>query len=265
MIRVGTAGAPAGCRSSEEGVRKVRELGLSAMEVEFVRGVKMGAATARQVGEAAREQDVSLSVHAPYYINLNADKPETLEASKRRVLNSLEIGHHLGAKVVVVHAGFYLKDGAQKATHDIRVAVQELADARKENGWAPLLGIECMGKENSWGKLVEVAEVAKVGGTVPVLDFAHYHAITQGGLKEEADFEKYLAWYEGISNLPMHAHFSGINYGPKGELNHLPIDSLEPDYSKLAPVLKRKKYDITLISESPIQERDALKLKEMLA
>jgi len=264
MIRVGTAGAPIGCHSSEEGVRMVRELGLDAMEVEFVRGVKMGQETAEVVGGVAKELDVQLSVHAPYYVNLNADDPEKLDASKGRVLKSLELGHYLGATVVVVHAGFYLKDTREQATADIKSAVEVIADIRHENGWKPLIGLESMGKENSWGKLEEIAEVAKVKGAVPVLDFAHYHAITQGGLKTEEDFDKYVGWYETITNLPMHAHFSGINYGQKGELNHLPIDSNEPDYSKLVPVLKKKKYDITLISESPIIEQDALKLKGML-
>ena len=264
MIRIGTAGAPIGCKSSEEGVRKVRALGLGAMEVEFVRGVKMGVETAKEVGAVAKELDVQLSVHAPYYINLNSTEPEKLEASKARILKSLEIGHHLGATVVVVHAGFYSGDGAERATADIKEAVQEIADLRKENGWDPLIGLESMGKEKSWGKLDEIAEVATLGGTVPVLDFAHYHAITQGGLKTEEDFGKYFTWYEGITKKPLHAHFSGINYGPKGELNHLPIDSKEPDYSAMVPVLKSKKYDITLISESPLLDRDALKLKGML-
>lgn len=264
MIRIGTAGAPFGCSSSEEGVRRVRELGLDAMEVEFVRGVKMGIDTAESVGAVAKELDVRLSVHAPYYVNLNAKEAEKLEASKQRVLKSLEVGHHLGATVVVVHAGFYLTDSRVQATQNIKLAVQEIADVRAENGWKPLIGIECMGKENSWGKLNEIAEVAKVGGAVPVLDFAHHHAITKGGLKAEADFEAYFAWYEGVTKKPMHAHFSGINYGQKGELNHLPIGSGEPDYSKMVPVVKGKQYDVTLICESPLLDKDALKLQGMM-
>jgi len=264
MIRVGSAGAPAGANSSEEGVYRVKELGLDAMEVEFVRGVRMGPETAGGVAAAAAETGVRLSVHAPYYVNLNSAEPEKIGASIGRVLKSLEIGDIFGATVVVVHAGFYSGDEKKKATADIRAAVQEIADKRAESGWKPLIGIECMGKENSWGKLDEIAEVSKVKGVVPVLDFAHHHAITQGGLKAEADFEEYVAWYEGIAKGPLHAHFSGINYGPKGELNHLPIDSGEPDYSKLVPVIGKRKYDITLISETPMPEKGAVQFKEML-
>ena len=70
----GTAGAPLSTkdRSSIGGVRRIRELGLGCMEVEFVRGVRMGEGTAAEVGRVAREAGVALSVHAPYYINLNS-------------------------------------------------------------------------------------------------------------------------------------------------------------------------------------------------
>lgn len=264
MIRFGTAGAPSMCKTSEEGVQKVRELGLSAMEVEFVRGVRMSKETAAQVGAAAKELDVSLSVHAPYYINLNSKEPEKIEASRKRILNSLEIGHHLGATVIVFHAGFY-GDDPEKAREKIKSEIQKCADIRQESGWDPLLGPELMGKVSSWGTIEELADVSKIAGVLPVMDFAHYHARHNGCLKSEEDFEKLLAEFEKIGSEFMHAHFSGINYSEKGERNHLPIDDEQPDYSLLRTPIKKRKYPITLICESPILERDALRLKEILA
>jgi len=70
----GPAGVPHASkeRSTAGGIKTVKELGLDAMEVQFVRGVKMGEETARNVGMVAESLGIVLSVHAPYYINLNA-------------------------------------------------------------------------------------------------------------------------------------------------------------------------------------------------
>jgi len=200
MIKIGTAGAPSTCKSSEEGVKKVKELGLSAMEVEFVRGVRMPTETADQVGETAQKLDVQLSVHAPYYINLNSAEPEKVEASHTRILDSLKIGHHLGARVIVFHAGFY--GGDPKTAHaKIKSEIQLLADARNENGWKPLLGPELMGKVSAWGTVDELADVSKIGGVLPVMDFAHYHARHNGGLKSEQDFENLLSSFDVVRGI----------------------------------------------------------------
>src|SRR5512139_3856766 len=106
----GTAGTPLSSKGTDSisGIRRVHELGLGCMELEFVRGVKMGEKTARAVHEAAKQLGIRLSVHAPYYINLNSEG-ETLEASKERIMNSARIGAICGAKSVVVHAGFMQK------------------------------------------------------------------------------------------------------------------------------------------------------------
>src|SRR3990172_6960815 len=107
----GTAGTPISSEGNDSisGIRRVHELGLGCMELEFVRGVKMGAKTAHAVGNVAKELEIGLSVHAPYYINLNA-QGETLVKSKERILNSARIGNICGAKNVIIHAGFCQKE-----------------------------------------------------------------------------------------------------------------------------------------------------------
>jgi len=106
----GTAGTPhsSGGTDSISGIKRVHELGLGCMELEFVRGVKMGEKTAAAVYDISQQIGIKLSVHAPYYINLNAEG-ETLEASKERILDSARIGNICGAKSVVIHAGFIQK------------------------------------------------------------------------------------------------------------------------------------------------------------
>ena len=72
MLKVGTAGIPSSTKGSTlDGIRRVKELGLDAMEIEFVRGVYMKNEMASKAGELAKSLGVALTVHAPYYINLN--------------------------------------------------------------------------------------------------------------------------------------------------------------------------------------------------
>jgi len=117
----GTAGTPVSSNGADSlsGIKRVHELGLGCMELEFVRGVKMGEETARKVGMLAKNLDIKLSVHAPYYINLNGTA-ETVLKSRERILKSARIGHISGAKSVVVHAGFIQKDPRPAAYEKIK-------------------------------------------------------------------------------------------------------------------------------------------------
>src|SRR5450830_163583 len=96
----GTGGVPHSAQASStvDGIRRIAELGLGCMEIEFVRGVKMGEASARQVAEAARNLGIKLSAHAPYFINFNAHEPEKLRASQDRLLQAARIGALCGAE-----------------------------------------------------------------------------------------------------------------------------------------------------------------------
>lgn len=97
-IYLGTAGIPLSAKgkSTVEGVKKVKELGLNAMEVEFVQGVKMSIEKAKELGEVAKTIGVRLSVHAPYYINLCSEEKEKIEASKNRILETATRAEAMG-------------------------------------------------------------------------------------------------------------------------------------------------------------------------
>ena len=77
-LNFGTAGAPRNPAnlSTVDGIKRIAELGLECMEVEFVEGVRMGKETAKQVSVVAANRNIRLSVHAPYFINLNAREAE---------------------------------------------------------------------------------------------------------------------------------------------------------------------------------------------
>lgn len=263
VIKLGSAGVPLSAekRDTVSGIKKVAELGLQALEVEFVRGVNMSLPTAREVGKAAKENNIELSIHAPYYINLASDEKSIIAASRKRILDSLERGAEMGAKTVVIHAGYYGKN-REEAIRMIADACAEIAEKAEKNGWNVILGIETSGKQGQFGPLEEIIEICKhLKGCVPVVDFAHLFA-RQGG---KIDYGKILEQVKEYKHL--HCHFSGINYSVAGigrgnERNHEPIG--RPPFKPLAEEILKRNADITIICESPLLEKDALKMKKVL-
>lgn len=265
MIYLGPGGTPHGIKGTKDSMRYLADEGLNAMEVQFVRGARMKVSTAEEIGKEAEKHDILLSVHAPYYINLNSKKNETIEKSKERIMKSARLADHMGSWIITVHAGYYSDMSSEKATEIISDNVVECAEKIKKESLDVQIGLEQMGKEKSWGTLDEIEKVTeRTDIVVPVLDFAHYHARYGGALKNEEDFRDLLQRYESIQGGPLHSHFSSIEYTKKGEKKHLNVEEREPDFTQLAPILKEKEYDITIICETPELDRDSLKMKDIL-
>jgi len=263
----GTAGTPISAKGNDSisGIGRVNELGLGCMEIEFVRGVKMGERTAQRVSEVAAQLGIKLSVHAPYYINLNAEG-ETLARSKERILNSAKIGHICGAKSVVIHAGFLQGSTRQAAYGKIKKELIEIIEKLKSEGLDITLRIETMGRSSQFGSLDEVLDITEVEGVLPCIDFSHLHAIT-GKYNSHEEFAFILGRVEdklgrdgGLDD--MHIHVSGIEYSDKGEKRHLVFEESDFNYRELAQAFCDFDIKGMVISESPNLEDDALKLKK---
>ena len=263
----GTAGTPISAKGNDSisGIGRVNELGLGCMEIEFVRGVKMGERTAQRVSEVAAQLGIKLSVHAPYYINLNAGG-ETLARSKERILNSAKIGHICGAKSVVIHAGFLQGSTRQAAYGKIKKELIEIIEKLKSEGLDITLRIETMGRSSQFGSLDEVLDITEVEGVLPCIDFSHLHAIT-GKYNSHEEFAFILGRVEdklgrdgGLDD--MHIHVSGIEYSDKGEKRHLVFEESDFNYRELAQAFCDFDIKGMVISESPNLEDDALKLKK---
>ena len=123
----GTAGAPhtAETKTTLDGIRRLAALGLGCMEIEFVRGVRMGEAGARLVAEVAAEEGVKLAAHAPYYINFNAHEPEKIIASQERLYQTAHIGSLCGARSAVFHPAFYLGDPPEQTYETVKKYIEE--------------------------------------------------------------------------------------------------------------------------------------------
>ncbi len=260
MIRLGPAGIPQDCKgSSIDGVKYVKKEGLHAMEVQFVRGVHMKNEMAEELGRVAKENNIELSVHAPYYINLASHKKQVIKESKQRIIDSLERAHHMNARVVVVHPGYYGEHGEKKCHEIISEHCQEISDVIRKNKWKPLLGLETTGKQKQYGTLDEILDICKkVKHCSPVVDFAHLFA-KQGGV---VDYKEVLDKVKKYKHI--HSHFSNMKKTKKGTYAdiHMVLDHA-PDFMPLAKELIKRKTDITIISETPVTDRDSLKMKRI--
>jgi len=261
-ILVGTAGIPgsSGEKSTPVGIKRVGELGLHSMEVEFVRGVRMTPELAKEVGRISTETGIKLSVHAPYYINLC--NPEKFKDSQKRIIDSCQRGHLMGAEVIVFHPGYYGKLGEDEATDMVENACKDMTEVIEDNDWKVKLGLETTGKVSQFGTVDEILGICKGNKhCVPVIDWAHLFAKYQGNV----DFKSILSNVISAGYNKLHTHFSNIEFTEKGERRHLTLDHKQPDFVEVAKIiLKSDLKEINIISESPHTEGDALVMKKTL-
>jgi len=264
----GTGGVPhsSKTRSTLDGIRRIAELGLGCMEIEFVQGVKMGEAGARLVAETARSEGVRLSAHGPYFINLNAHEPEKIVASQERILQTARIGAICGAESIVFHAAYYLGDPPEKTYRSVKKYLAEVVNQLKRENNRVWVRPEVMGKPSEFGTVDEILSLCtELEGVGICMDFAHWHA-RSGGFNSYPEFASVLQQIkqrlgdEGLNN--MHIHVSGIAYGKKGEIKHLNLPESDFRYVDLLRALKDFSAKGLLICESPSLEADALLLQE---
>ncbi len=268
-LRFGTAGIPI-ClekRDSVFGVKKVAELGLECMELEFVRGVNMSQGKAEQVKETAQELDISLTAHGPYYINLNSDEPQKRGASRSRILKTARAANWAGAKSITFHAAYYMKKDPLKVYNIVKDQIKKVLDVLKEEGNKVMIRPELTGKATQWGNVDELIKLSQEFDQVlPCIDFAHYHARHIGKYNSYDGFVRILEKIEndlGREALDnMHIHVSGINYGDKGERNHLILDDSDLKYKEMLKAWKDFNIKGVVICESPNIEEDALLLQK---
>lgn len=259
----GTAGAPRNPSnlSTVDGIKRIAELGLDCLEIEFVQGVKMRKETQQQVAAVAANRNIKLSVHAPYYINLNAHEQEKIQASQVRLIQSARAASLCGARDVTFHAAYYMGNSSEKTYDIVKQHLLEVATQLTEENISIMLRPEVMGKQSQFGTLDEVLNLSsEIDGVAPCIDFAHWHART-GKYNSYEEFGGVLAKIEKrlgkIALENMHIHVAGIAYGNKGELNHLNLLDSDFKYEELLRALNDFHAGGLLICESPNLEDDA--------
>lgn len=262
-----------GHKASEEMPKWLRIRGLDAYEYQCGNGVRCGEATAKKIADAARENNIIMSVHSPYYINLATPEEEKRAGSINYIMQSAQLVKYLGGDRVVVHSGAIGKLTRGEA---LEYAKKTLTLARAEmvsGGFSDVrLCIETMGKINQLGDLYEVMELCRLDESfLPCIDFGHLNARTIGGLKTKADFEEIFDAIEnklGKDRLNVfHSHFSKIEYTPKGgEKKHLTFEDtvFGPEFDFVAEIMAERDIAPTIICESAgTQAEDAYAMKKI--
>ena len=265
MIRIGPAGIPLSCkgRTNKDGLVYTKQiLDLNAMEIQFVRGLYvMEDEEAQFIHDYAKENDVELHVHAPYYINL-AGSGEELDLSLEKVIYSARIGDKMGAKTVVVHPGYYGEETEKKTMKKVVKSLKKIQGAFKKEKLKIKLGIETMGKKRVFGTLDEIIEICnQVKGVIPVIGLGHIHARTNGGLKKREDFEEVFTKLKSLRLKHYLLHVTGVMYEDGNEYYHIPIKKGDMPLAPLVEIIFDNNFNVTFISESPLLEHDAVYIR----
>lgn len=265
MIRIGQAGIPLSCkgRTNKDGLRYTKEvLNLNAMELQFVRGLYiMEDEEAEFIKEFSTENDVELHVHAPYYINL-AGSTEEVELSIEKILYSARLANKMGAETVVVHPGYYGEENAKKTMKKIVKNTKKVLGIFKKEKIKTKIGLETMGKQKVFGSLDEIIEIcSNLKDVKPVIGLGHIHARTNGSLKKREDFEEVFEKLKPLKMKHYLIHLTGVLYENGNEHYHLPLKKGDMPLMPLIDVILDNNYDVTMISESPLLEHDAVYIR----
>ena len=276
--RFGPAGVPPAFRAMKAGLadvpRLLREEGLDAFEYQAVRwGAKpqIKREDAEKLGLKAKENDVWISLHGSYFINFCGEK-DVIEASKQRLIACITAAEWMKAYVVVFHSGFYGKRPQKEAFTNCLEALKEVVQVIRALGIKNVkIGPETMGKHSQLGSLDEVLSLCEeVERTQLVVDWAHLHARDRGRFKTVDDFRKVIVEIENRLGTEavkdMHCHFTKIEFTDKGEKRHHTMDEADygPDFMMLAKVIAEFKLKPVIISESPILDADAIKMRDIM-
>lgn len=266
-IRFGTVGTPMSAPKnggSVGGVQRIREMNLSALELAWVQSVRISDEACAKIKEAAEQNDVAISVHASYFINLNALTDEMWQAGRERLLVACRAGYKAGATDIIFHPGSYMKMEPQVAWKIARDRLAEVSDTLRKEKVAVTLRPETMGKSAMLGTLEEcIAFSREIEGVLPCVDFAHLHARPGDGsfntYDEFVGALRLIASGLGERGLKhMHVHFSGIEYTAKGEKKHLNLDKADINYKALFKAFADLGVSGRVMCETPNMEEGAI-------
>lgn len=277
MIKFGPAG---NCKTFyDEGFKKTLEApkwlfekGLNAYEYSFGKGFTLPDDTTIKIGEEMKKYNITISIHAPYYINFATPTEAMAEKSYNYVLESLRKLRLVGGTHLVVHPASQGKMTREEAVELTKKRLKVLKDKIIENGYDDMyICLETMGKSAQIGTYEEILDFCTIYDKyIPTFDFGHINALTQGTLKTYDDYKKIIDLSIskiGFDRTKMaHIHFSKIEYGAKGEIKHLTLEDniYGPEFEPLAQLLKDYNLECIVICESKeYQGRDAIILKNI--
>ena len=269
-FQFGTVGSPLATPKKPGGsagaIEFSKSIGLSTLELGWVQSVRVTEGTCAAIKARGQEHQVALSVHAPYFFNLNATDEEWPK-SRKRLMDAALYGNLAGATDIVFHPGSYFGRDRREVLALAIPRLQGCVEELRKAGNPVTLRPETMGKSAMLGSFEDTLEMSKVvKGVEPCIDFAHLHARPGDGTMNTYDewaalLKKYQKVLGKRALKRMHIHLSGIEYGPKGEKNHLELAKSDLKLDALYQALHDFGCAGRILCESPIMEEDALNMK----
>ncbi|MBI4451081.1 TIM barrel protein [Candidatus Woesearchaeota archaeon] len=272
QLLFGSPGIPTSTedRTTPNGVRQCRALGLDAMEMEFTHSVSVSKQLATEVRKAAQDSNIVLTCHGQYFVNLASLEKAKQRASIERMLLAARTVGWCGGYSITWHLAFYQGQEKEAVYQQVKTAVQHVVKTLQDEGNTVWIRPETTGKATQWGDVDEVIRLSQdVEQVLPCIDFAHIHARANGKENTYDEFCATLAKIEkglGKDALKnMHIQVSGMEYTEKGERRHLPLKDKGSkfNYKDLLKAFKEFKLAGVVINESPNIEEDALMLQKM--
>lgn len=270
---------PAGCASSfaEMGYKGslqvpeyIEKIGLDAFEYQCGRGVNIGEEKAIELGKLAKEKNIALSLHAPYYISMSGIDEEKRLNSINYILQSAKAVDWMQGDRIVVHTGSCGKLDRAEALRLAKNTMEKAIVALENEGLSHVhICPETMGKINQLGTLEEVIALCELDERlIPCIDFGHLNARTGGEVNSKDAFREIIETIGSrLGEYRMkhfHSHFSKIEYTVGGEKKHLTFadEVYGPNFEPLMDLVKEYGLEPTFICESDgTQSEDALSMK----
>ncbi|KZX13852.1 TIM barrel protein [Methanobrevibacter curvatus] len=242
--------------------------GLGAYEYQGGRGLRIGEKSSKILKENSIKNNILLSLHGPYFINLASLKEKTINNTIELMFKSAQIAEWMGAYRIVFHPGYY---GSNTNSVSLSIAIETVNKIFKNLEEAGIKDFtfspETTGKKSQLGNLDEIISLCKEFDKFePTIDFAHLHARNEGAVKSKDDYNSILSKLENELEInTLHCHFTRIEYSASGEKKHHCLDELDygPSPKLFLESLVENDFKATIICESPLLDKDALNLKKI--
>jgi deoxyribonuclease-4 len=204
----------------------LNDLSLNILELQCTYGIRMQDEQALRYKKLAEENNVLLTIHAPYYINLGSKKSQTVENSKHEIIKAFKLANLIGASRIIFHPG-----GGHGKTAENRIeGINQIIDSLNEikpciDTTSVKIYPEIGGKVSSLGSLDEIIRICQnVDYAYPCIDLAHLHARENGSM---TSIDKIISVLNKIeSELSRnhlentHFHMYPVDYTEGGEKIH---------------------------------------------
>jgi deoxyribonuclease-4 len=271
-VHFGPAGYPADAQGKLERIFQILvDAGMDALEYAAVHGLRTSEEKAKQIGYLARHNNITMSMHAAYYINIASKDAQIRERSRQRLIKALKFAPLMNVKRIVFHPGTYGGLSPEESHLVIRDSLQSIWEEAGHLGNGALLAPEIAGKLSMFGSVDQIIKLCQdVEGCIPTIDWAHLYARSQGEVNDKDSYLKIISQFENeLGDLfvdNMHFHISAIAFTEKGESSHKPFgDEWGPDLYPLMEIVNEVGYKPTFICESPNPLQGALYAKFLLA